>query len=299
VAIDVAVVVVTYNSAHVVGQLLDSMPAALNGLSADIVAVDNGSTDETLSLLRSRDDCRVIQSTNVGYSAGINRGVREAEAAEAILVLNPDVVLWPDSVKPLLGALQVPGTGITVPQFRSADGSLYHSLRRDPTLLRAAGLNWTKLPIFSEYVTAKAEYQETHSVDWATGAVLMVSRACHEALGGWDESFFLYSEETQLFLDARKLGFRASYVPDSVVVHIGGQSGTTNATHAMMVINRVRLYSRRHGRFAAWCYYAMNILSELSWLVRGKSRSWFAITTLLRPSRRPEQLGCATGVLPT
>ena len=83
---DIDVVIVTYNSAEVVGDLLDSLPAALAGLSADVVIVDNGSTDNTVKLLESRSDCRLVQSTNVGYSGGINRGVREAAGADSVSI---------------------------------------------------------------------------------------------------------------------------------------------------------------------------------------------------------------------
>ena len=295
---DLAIVVVTYNSAHVIGPLLDSIPAALDGLSADVVIVDNGSTDNTLAVLSTREHCRVIRSSNVGYAGGINRGVAEAEPADAILVLNPDVVLWPGSIRPMLEALQRPGIGIVAPQMQLA-GSVCHSLRREPTLLRALGLTGTRLAVFSEYVTDKRAYEVAHDVDWAVGAVLMVSRACHEAVGGWDESFFLYSEETQFCLDARRLGFRTRYVPESVVEHLQGQSGSSNVTHSMMVINRVRLYRRRHGRVSSGCYYCLAILSELTRLARGHSRSWAAVVALLRPSRRPIVLGCSGSLVPS
>jgi N-acetylglucosaminyl-diphospho-decaprenol L-rhamnosyltransferase len=296
--VDLAIVVVTYNSEHVIGAMLDSVPGALDGLSADVVVVDNGSTDDTLAILSSRADCRVIRSTNVGYSGGINRGVKEAEPADAILVLNPDVVLWPGSIRPLLDALQLPGIGIAAPQLRW-DGALYLSLRREPTLPRALGLTGTKLAVFSESVTDRRVYQVAHEVDWAVGAAFMVSRACHDALGGWDESFFLYSEETQFCLDARRLGYRTRYVPESVVEHLRGQSGTSDALHSMMVLNRVRLYRRRHRLGASFCYYCLAILSELSKVARGSARSRAAVVALLRPSRRPAVLGCSGSLIPS
>jgi N-acetylglucosaminyl-diphospho-decaprenol L-rhamnosyltransferase len=295
--VDLAIVVVTYNSEHVIGPLLDSVPAALDGLSADVVVVDNGSTDGTLAVLGSRQDCRVIRSTNVGYSGGINRGVKEAEHADSILVLNPDVVLWPGSIRPLLEALQLPGIGIAAPQLRW-DGALYLSLRREPTLPRALGLTGTKLAVFSESVTDRQVYQVAHEVDWAVGCAFLVSRACHDAVGGWDESFFLYSEETQFCLDARRLGYRTRYVPESVVEHLRGQSGTSDALHSMMVLNRVRLYRRRHGLASSFCYYCLAILSELSWVARGSARSRAAVSALLRPSRRPAVLGCSGRLVP-
>lgn len=296
--VDIAVVIVTYDSEHVVGGLLDSLPGALGNLVADVVVVDNGSRDDTVGLLAARGGCRIIQSTNLGYAAGINRGVREAESADAILILNPDVQLQPDSIGPLLEALRLPGTGVVAPQVRSADGSLFHSLRRDPTLPRALGLTRTKLPWLSECVNNDSAYDHAHVVDWALGAVLLISRHCYETMGGWDESYFLYSEETQFSLDARRAGLLTRYVPSAVAMHIGAQSGSSKVTHSMMVINRVRFYRRRHGDIASWCYYGLTILSELSWVARGKPRSWFAITTLLRPRRRPAELGCSATLMP-
>src|SRR5690349_461361 len=183
---DLAIIIVTYNSSHVIGDLLDSLPAALDGITADVVVVDNGSADGTADLTGARGDCRVVRSANVGYAGGINRGVREASPADAILVLNPDVRLKAGSVAPLLDALHQPGTGIVVPQLRSADGSLEPSLRREPTLLRALGLEKTGLAALSERVADAEEYTYPHRVDWAQGAVVLMSRACFDALNGWD-----------------------------------------------------------------------------------------------------------------
>jgi N-acetylglucosaminyl-diphospho-decaprenol L-rhamnosyltransferase len=296
--VDLAVVVVTHDSAHVIGRLLDSLPRALEGLIADVVIVDSGSADNTVGVVQARTDCRVIRSANVGYAAGINRGIREAEPADAILVLNPDVELWAGAIRPLLDALRLADTGIAAPQIRSVDGSLYHSLRREPTLPRALGLTRTNLPWLSECVSKDASYDRPQVVDWALGAVLLISRTCYDKVGGWDESYFLYSEETQFSLDARKLGYLTRYVPSSVAMHIGAQSGSSNLTYSMMVINRVRFYRRRHRSVASWCYFGLAILSELSRVARGQRRSWFAVTTLLRPGRRPPQLGCSTRLMP-
>jgi N-acetylglucosaminyl-diphospho-decaprenol L-rhamnosyltransferase len=295
---DIDVVIVTYNSAHVVGDLLDSLPGALGGLTADVVVVDNGSADETVKLLESRDDCRVVRSANVGYAGGINRGIREASGAVAILILNPDVRLHEGSVPPLIDALSEPDTGIVAPQVRSPEGTLELSLRRRPTVLRALGLTRTGIGALSEYIGETEDYARPHVVDWALGAVLLMSRTCFDALGGWDESYFLYSEETDLSLRARDLGLVTRYEPRSVAVHIGGQSGRNDKTHAMMIINRVRLYRRRNGLLASWCYYWLTIASELSWLMRGQRQSRAAILGLLRPTLRPQELACSNRILP-
>jgi N-acetylglucosaminyl-diphospho-decaprenol L-rhamnosyltransferase len=295
---DVAVVIVTHNSVHVVGDLLDSLPAAVGGIAADVVVVDCASTDGTSEFLAARQDCRLVRSANVGYSGGINRGVREAAPADAILILNPDVRLHENSVQPLLRLLRQPNVGIVAPQVRSPQGKLELSLRREPTLLRALGLTRTRLAVFSEYVSKPSDYAKPRAVDWALGAALLMSRDCYDRVGGWDERYFLYSEETDLCLRARDAGLLTWYEPHAVAIHIGGQSGRTQATHAMQVVNRVRLYRRRHGSFASWCYYWLTAVNELSRVPRGHSHSWAGVVALLVRSRRPSELRCSGHRMP-
>ena len=296
---DVAVVVVTYNSAEVIGELLDSLPAALDGLTADVVVVDNDSTDATRELLRARSDCRLVTAPNDGYAAGINRGVRVAAAAEFLLILNPDVRMDAGSVAPLLAALGRPGVGIAAPRVHSPDGSLHLSLRRRPTLLRASGLSRLGSPALSEHVQEQTAYERPGTVDWALGAILAVSTACARDVGDWDESFFLYSEETDYCLRARDLGWETWFEPAATAVHVGGASGRNDVTHVLQILNRVRLYRRRSGPLAGALYYALTVLAEATWLARGHHQSQAALRALLRPSTRPARLGCCDRLLPS
>lgn len=293
------VVVVTHNSSDVVADLLDSLPAALDGLAAQVVVVDNASADDTRAIVSARADCLLIQADNLGYSAGINRGVRALAGRGPILVLNPDVRLHPGCVRQLVEALAVPGTGIVAPKVLDADGVLFHSLRREPSLGRALGLSRTGRPAFSEAVTEPSAYAVSHTVDWALGAVVLVSRDCHELLHGWDESFFLYSEETDLCLRARDIGLVTRYVPTAVCTHIGGGSGQSPTTHSMQIVNRVRLYRRRNGAALGAVYFALALAREASWVLRGESRSRTAIESLVFPRRRPAELNCSKEFLPT
>ena len=164
---EVDIIIVAYNSAHVICDLLDSIPAALGTITAKVIVVDNDSTDNTVEVLRARDDCYVVQSDNVGYAGGINRGVKESSGAGALLVLNPDVRLHEGSVAPLLAALRQPGTGIVAPKILSDKGGLEFSLRREPTMIRALGLMRIGIPSASEYVQELEAYEHPHVVDWA------------------------------------------------------------------------------------------------------------------------------------
>jgi GT2 family glycosyltransferase len=241
----------------------------------------------------------VVRSTNTGYAGGINRGVRETVAAEAILVLNADVQLSEGSIPPLLAALREPGVGIAAPQIVSPQGTLELSLRREPALPHMIGLGWTGLPRFCETVHSSAEYAMPHDVDWATGAVLAMSRKCYDTVGGWDESFFLYSEETDLCLRARDAGLVTRYVPHSVAIHIGGGSGRSSRTHVMQVVNRVRLYRRRHGPLPSWAYFGLMASRQLIRAARGYPDAGTAARALIWPSRRPPELACNGHLMPS
>lgn len=295
---EVAAVVVTYNSARHIDALLDSLPAAFGDVPYTTVVVDNGSTDETLTLLRRRGDCSVVESVNDGYGAGMNKAVRYAPEAADILVLNPDVELDADSVPRMLRVLRRPDVGIVVPRTRELDGSLSPTLRRTPTVARAGGLSFTRLPAFAERIEDPRAYATEHPVDWAVGAIWLVDRECFDTLGGFDPSYFLYSEETDFALRARDRGWLSVYAPAAGGMHVGGGSGTNHETHTMLMVNRVRLIRRRRGARAAWMYYGITLLVELRRGLLGHRASWPTLRALVRPSRRPVALGASDAVLP-
>lgn len=297
--LDVAAVIVTFNSREHVAALLDSLPAACGDLSYSVVVVDNGSTDGTWDLLTGRSDCTPIPAANDGYAAGINRAVLASPATSTILILNPDATLDADAVPRMLEVLRRrSGAGIVVPRVLGDDGRLSHTLRREPSLGRVGGLSFTQLPVFAERIEISGEYAHEHEVDWATGAILLVDRSCFDALNGLDESYFLYSEETDFSLRARDRGWATVYTPRAGAMHVGGGSGESDTTHTMQMLNRIRLYRRRAGNLRAWVYFGLTIIVELRRAVLGQRRSWSTLHALLRPSRRPPQLGAETHHLP-
>lgn len=298
VPLDVAAVVVTYNSEDHVAGLLDSIPAAMGDLEYVVVVVDNGSTDSTLDILESRSDCTVVRSTNDGYAAGINRAVRTAPDAETVLILNPDATLDRGSVPIMLETLRRPGVGIVGPRVRESDGTLSPTIRRGPTMLRVGGLSFTRLPAFSERVEEPGPYEYEHEVDWLVGAILLVSRECFDALDGLDESFFLYSEETDFSLRAKEAGWATVYTPRPGAVHVGGGSGESSTTHTMKILNRVRLYRRRTDAFRGALYFGMTVLIELRRAALGHDKSWATIRALVRPSLRPPALNAGGSLVP-
>ena len=262
--------VVTHDSAAVLPGCLEALPAAFAGVPFEVVVVDNASTDGTVELARLLAPSATVLARpgNDGYAAAVNAGVAAAPAADAVLVLNPDTRLRPGAVAPLLAALAEPGVGIAVPRIVDGEGHLQHSLRREPTVRRALGEALLgggragRVPALGETVVDPAAYERPGRADWATGAVMLVSRRCLDVVGPWDESFFLYSEETDFALRARDLGLGLRYVPEATAVHLGGESKTSAALWARLTRNRVRLYRRRHGPLPALAFRAAVVLNE-------------------------------------
>jgi GT2 family glycosyltransferase len=303
--VDVAVIVVTFNSADHLDRLLASLDSALSDLWAQIVFVDNNSTDDTVARLRHHGRVEVVaQRDNRGYAAAVNVGLQRTTDASAVLVLNPDLTLGDGSVQQLLASSKETGIGIVVPQIRAPDGTVFRSLRREPTIGRALGTAMVggrvagRFPRLSETVGDDRSYLERRDVDWATGAAMLVTRSCLEATGPWDETFFLYSEETDFAARAREAGFRVLYEPAAVVTHVGGDSMVSPRLRSMLVINRLRYFRRRHGPLRSAAFFTAVLWNELTRGVLGNRAARAAARALVSPRARPVELVCSNRLVP-
>jgi GT2 family glycosyltransferase len=288
----IGVVVVTFDSADVVVGLLDSLPAGLGDLPWDVVVVDNGSGDGTVDAVRSNaPSATVVESPrNGGYAAGINLGVTHLGPRAAYLLVNPDVRLEPDCVPRLLAALRRTGAGIAVPLLLDRNGEVIASRRREPSVGRAladavlGAERAGRLGAWGEVVTRREAYRSEGRTDWAEGSTQLVSAECWDAVGPWDESYFLYSEETDFALRARDAGLGTWFVPDARAVHLEGGSADNPRLWRLLVVNRVRLYARRHGRVSTAAFWAVLVGREASRALLGRPTSRAALRALL--SRR-------------
>ncbi|MFE9468119.1 glycosyltransferase [Streptomyces virginiae] len=301
----VAVLVVTWNSAEVLPEFLASLPEGMAGLDWRLVVADNDSADDTVEVVRSlAPDATVVRTgRNAGYAAGVNAALAAAAGWEggfrAALVSNPDVRMRRGCAKVLVDALGAPQpgggrVGISVPLLYEEDGrTLLHSLRRESSVPRALGeavignRRAGRFPRWSELVTDPAAYERETVADWATGALMALSGECLAACGAWDESFFLYSEETEYCLRARDRGFLTRLEPSASATHLGGDSRVSPRLWTLLTVNRVRLYRRRHGLAATTAFRAAVLLRESSRAALGRPASLAAARALAgRPALR-------------
>jgi GT2 family glycosyltransferase len=293
--VDVAVVVVTYNSSEHLPEFFDSLPGALHPLTSyEVVVVDNASHDGSATVAGQLwPEATVIQmGGNLGYAAGVNAGVAMSSSSQAVLVLNPDVRLGRGSVPTLLHALS-PETGIAVPRLMNDRGRLIYSLRREPAVLRVLGealLGGDRAGRFralGEVVAIDSIYEAPVHADWASGAAMLISRECMDRVGPWDESFFLYAEEAEFALRARDAGFLLLYVPAAEAVHIGGEVHRSAELWTLNTLNRWRLFSRRNGRLRSRAFWLSLVVNEGLRAAMGRGPHRAALRALLRSGINP------------
>lgn len=309
----IAVAVVAWNSSKVIDGLLDSLADGLGGLDWQLIVADNDSADDTVAKVErwSADNpdasCQVVHTGgNLGYAAGINAALAKADRFDAALVLNPDIRLHVGSVRRMYDLIDGgdtadsqtraaasvapphPRTGIVVPRIVDEQGNLAHSLRREPTVLRALGeatlgARAGRLAPLGELVLDDSAYTRPAVADWATGAAMLISKPCLDACGPWDESFFLYSEETEFALRARDHGYLTRLAPQATATHIGGESKVNPQLWTLLMSNKIRLYRSRHTLPASVAYWAAALLREAPRAALGHERSRSAVKALLAP----------------
>lgn len=257
-----SVVIVTYNSESVLSGLLDSLPAGLAGAGDhEVIVVDNQSRDGSAELAEGHSvGPRVIRmGSNAGYAAAINAAASVAGPDAHLLILNPDLRLLAGSVKPLLDHARTPSIGIVLPRNLREDGTVDPTIRREPTISTAwcDGILGGKLAArlgLGEMVAGSRSYDHPGRVAWATASALLITPRARRAVGRWDESYFLYSEEVDYQRRVRQAGFDIVFVPQSEVMHIGGEYRANPRLYALLTTNRIRYFRRHHGLLATMLF---------------------------------------------
>jgi GT2 family glycosyltransferase len=248
---DVVAVVVTTNAMPWIEPCLESL------VGLPTIAVDNGSTDGTLELIRDRfPDVRVIHTENRGLGAAWNRGVRESES-RYVLLMNSDAWLVGDAASRLVTfADRRPEAAMIGPRLLNTDGSLQRSVRGFPTLWRLSTEYFflrklaPRSDLFNAFYGGDFDHDEVREVDVVMGACMFVRRTAIDQVGLLDEDFFIFSEETDWCLRFRQRGWQIIFFPGAECMHVGG------ATHEGRMYRdnlrgHLRYFDKHHGRKTA------------------------------------------------
>jgi N-acetylglucosaminyl-diphospho-decaprenol L-rhamnosyltransferase len=259
---ELIVVTVTYSPGPHLGRFLSTLSHATER-PVTVIMADNGSTDGSPEEALERfPNTRLLRTGgNVGYGTAVNRAVAEIrndsrEDLDLFVVANPDVQWGPRSIDAMLEAAdRWPKAASFGPLIRDPDGSVYPSARHLPSVIRGGmhaviGPVWRSNPWTAAYRQDRLEPSE-RPVGWLSGSCLLLRGAAFDAVGGFDERYFMYMEDVDLGDRLGRAGWQNVYVPSAEVLHDKGHS-TGRDPARNLAAHHESTYTFLADRYAKW-----------------------------------------------
>lgn len=253
----VSIIIVNYNVKYFLELCLHSVQQALQGIDAEIIVVDNNSSDGSEALVKEKfpEVIFIANKDNKGFSKANNQAYAIAKG-EYILFLNPDTVLPEDfftktidylDAHPLVGGIGprlIDGKGIFAPDAKKSFPTL------SVALFKATGINkiFSRSAYFNRYYAVHINEQETADVEVLSGCCMMMRKTAVDKAGGaFDEDYFMYFEDGDLCYRIRKAGFSNVYFPQTTVVHYKGESTKKATLSYVKIFNEAfTIFARKH-----------------------------------------------------
>jgi GT2 family glycosyltransferase len=253
---DLSVIVVTHNRAELALTTLRSAQSAIRELHVQWIVVDSGSSDGTPETIESEcPDVQVLREQNVGFAAANNRGLALANG-RYVLLLNPDVETTSGTFDELVATLDARHEiGVASVIQTTPTGQLEHTIRHFPSPWLAVGeaiapSRFTPLWRWREEEPRTACYRSEAQVDWLVGAFLIARAQALQEVGGLDERFFLYSEETDWCYRFRQAGWEVSHLPVMTVIHHTSRTPRPDLS-AQLSYAKILFAQKHYGRVRA------------------------------------------------
>lgn len=273
----VRVGIVAWNCADVLDRCLEALPAAVGDLEAEVVVVDNGSSDASAQVAEDAGVQVVRAGQNLGYARGMNRALAGTDAP-FLIALNPDTEPPPGSLEALVGELRDrPDVAVVAPLLRHTDGSIQHSVHRFPTLRLALVANLVPAGLLPAVVRDRlwlpgaVRPDRSGPVDWAIGAV-HVLRASAVSDPPYGERWFMYVEDVDLCARVAEDGWRTWFAAGIEVRHAGGVSARRafgDGVAGRWWAATYDWYRLRHGERSLRLYALLNLLGVLGRAIVG------------------------------
>ena len=224
--IQLSVIIVNYNTEQLLESCLSSLFANSPLCSMEVIVVDNHSMDGSVQMLEKFTEVRlIVENANRGFARAANHGYALSRGAYC-LILNPDVIILPDSIQTLWEYMKSSkDAGIVFPKLLNPDGSLQYSCRTFHTtwtiLMRRTPLGkmFPKSKILRDHLMMDWDHNSIREVDWALGASMMVRKSAISRNELFDELYFLYFEEVDLCYRMKKTPWKVVYNPEATMIH--------------------------------------------------------------------------------
>ncbi len=251
---DLSIVIVNWNVRELLRACLRSLDPNLH---AEVIVVDNASSDGSVEMVRGEfPTVRLIANgRNLGYGAAINQAVSQC-TGDYLLILNPDTEVRPGAVHRLVEFIyERPRAACVGPHLVNPDGSTQSSRRSFPGLWTAFVESTILQRWFGGLGALRRFYRSAQpddvpqQVDWLVGACLLLRRAALDEVGGFDERFFMYSEEMDLCYRLRQAGYEIWFVPRAEVMHheAASSSQVLFRRNVNFHESRYRFFRKHHG----------------------------------------------------
>ncbi|MEO8908194.1 MAG: glycosyltransferase family 2 protein [Microbacteriaceae bacterium] len=272
----VACVTVSYHSGEALSDLVRSLEVSTLRPARTIIV--NNAPDDTLDIHSTVVSLEFVEAgRNLGYGSAVNRAASQlGDETEWLLITNPDVRLDADALEKLLStARSLPQVGALGPRIRGSRGAVYPSARELPSLRTGIGHAlfanvwrdnpWTKR-YRGENRPSGTSWRQT---GWLSGSCLLVRRAAFDALGGFDESYFMYFEDVDLGKRMAEAGWQNVYAPAASVVHTGAHS-TATAASAMRAVHHRSAYQYLARKYSAWYLWPLRVALRAGLAMRSR-----------------------------
>ena len=255
-AVDLSIVMVSYNTRDLMEQALRTVIEASAGLEVEIFVVDNASRDGSADMVEAKfPEVHLIRnSDNVGFAAGNNVAFRRG-CGRHVLLLNSDTIVRPDTLRCLVEFLDThPQVGAAGCKILNPDGTLQLESRRGfptPTAAFCKLVGLSKLfpnnPRLARYNLTFLDPDEVSEVDALSGSCMMVRRSVMEEVGLLDEAYFMYGEDLDWCYRMSQAGWKIYYVPHTEIIHFKGESGRAEEMRIQYQKNRaMAIFVRKH-----------------------------------------------------
>lgn len=255
-----SIVIVNWNTCQILRECLQSIYKSQVEFDFDVWIIDNHSIDGSQAMIKSEfPQVNLIENeVNYGFAKANNQAFNEVSGTY-ILMLNPDTIVDSFSIEKLVDFMeQTEDAGCAGSKLLNPDGTLQQSCYPFPTLLREAWrlMHLDKFYSIGTYEMATWSNVLPRSVDVVMGASLIIRNNLLRLLKGLDESYFIYSEEVDLCYRVKREGWNIYWVPESVVIHYGGQSTKQIAEEMFLELYRSKIlfFKKNYGLFSAFLY---------------------------------------------
>ena len=274
--VQVHVVTVSYYSGEYLTRMLQSLPTATS-LPLVVTVANNASGDH--SLTKNVGESGAIASivevgSNRGYGGGVNAAATlETRKSNWILVTNPDLVFEPGAIDELVAVgSSDPSIGVVGPLIRTPSNDVYPSARKLPSLRTGIGHAlfsgiWKSNPWTRSYRSDRESPPRERDAGWVSGACMLIRTEAFEAVGGFDEKFFMYFEDVDICARLNAAGWRVVYGPSAEVQHVGAHA-TTQVNREMVRAHHRSAYAYLASRYHAWYLWPLRLALRIALSIR-------------------------------